>query len=176
MKTSCKQGLSLDRSLLTPIMAHTYTRAGAWTFDGVFTTQDVARLCTAFANRLGPGHVIIPEAIREGGLEWLDWPGKLAHEYKAVRFVTMDRQWKWPHVDSAGTRQALTDWEQQPPRAICGPNGIAEATFFFKAFHGAPVWTFQELQHLQGACLDVGMWCELLPDLVQHGDLGVPPH
>jgi hypothetical protein len=163
----------------TPNGAYTYTSIGDWCCARAFTTHDAASICLEFAQRLGPGHVIIPEAIREGGLLWLEWPGKQAGQYKTARFAVGGPMgnWQWPRIQHPDRADRVQDWLAAPPVAISPEYGVESGAFFLKAFYGAPVWTLAELQHLEDAVKtrpDVD--CRILPELVSHRDpsLGRP--
>jgi hypothetical protein len=145
----------------------TYTRAGTWGSNGrAFTTHDVARICEDLSVRLGC--TVAPEAIHEGGL-LLDGDAALDAPYKTVRFCaqfntgTSDGRgrtlpkWTWPWVKHTVCRGAES-WLDHDPRVIC--QNVAKATFFFKATHGAPAWTSEELDHLRGALEKVGCTCK----------------
>src|SRR5688500_13439555 len=148
---------------------YTYSILGSFmtSVNEDFTTRTAARWCNELAERLGPGHVVVPEPIFEGGLLILEWPGSQPAHYKAVRFQEFFSKrtgqpspghWKWPWVESPLTA-VVDSWHAQPPTTI-GTAGTTRS-FCFKAFDGAPVWTRAELKALKEAGEVLGLTVKL---------------
>jgi hypothetical protein len=110
--------------------------------------RDVQMMCDMLGTMFGEGHKFGPEAITEGGIEWLKWPGKEEGKgYKTMR-IGFASHGTWPHI--SGNRFQDEDvvlWD--PERAPC-----AQICTVMKSFEGAPAWTREEMKRCAAAAAD----------------------
>lgn len=114
------------------------------------TKHDIYLLCLKLQEKLGAGYKIMPEAITEGGIEFVDYPNKKKDEYKSMRMRSScngvgRRGWTQIPMDFK-----LEDWKNNNDSLYTlfeGEKKLQISTFL-KAFHGAPVWTKEELLHI----------------------------
>ena len=95
------------------------------------TLGHVRDMCRMLENTLA-GYSFRPEPIKEGGIEFTDWPNKRDGEYKTFRFIT-----------SQGFPFLSNDTSDEEAFALS--NHSQRITIFLKAFHGAPAFTDDEL-------------------------------
>lgn len=85
-----------------------------------------------------------PERISEGGIEWINWPGKTTEMYKTMRIYFSDYPW----VDKI-EQDPLIVIDQRGSRpygpATCHRKESPWMGTYLKAFHSAPKWTADEL-------------------------------
>ena len=79
--------------------------------SGELTTKKLAILCEQLETSLGPGYKIRPEPITEGGVYFVDYPGKGADHYKSMRFEIRG----YPYVSDT----TLDEWKEGPERTLC---------------------------------------------------------
>ena len=110
-----------------------YTRKRKWSSVCPWTFGQLKEMCQLLAEEL-PGCRFAPEPICGGGVEFMDWPGKMPREYKSFRL----------HADSY---PFISD--DTPDSADF--NVFRDTEFFMtlKAFHGAPRFNVSELQAFQ---------------------------
>jgi hypothetical protein len=138
---------------------YTYTPGYRFKFEGDITTKTMVELIDSLEAQFGEGFRFVPEAITEGGLELVAWPG--AHidgAYKAMRFRVSSGAGEWPWITNA----TLSQWRTQGASVIWEPLGgkrTVEGTLFYKAFTGAPCWTRAELEKVKAAFALAGVKC-----------------
>jgi hypothetical protein len=105
----------------------------------------------------GPGYSFVPEPISEGGIEMTSWPGIPAEHrgmLKTVRFGGNNSHGPgWPWISDT----TLQSWRND--QAATNVWQRAKGTFVLKAFHGAPVWTPEEVRKLVSAFEGTGFKC-----------------
>ena len=101
--------------------------------DG-FIFEDVVKTC-AKLEELMPGCKFAPEAIREGGIEMIDWPGK-TKGYKSIRLGIEN----WPWLTDGTPNVSGVKLEQRYKNL---PEG--QFATYLKAFDGAPGWKKDEI-------------------------------
>jgi hypothetical protein len=116
------------------------------------TFQELNGACAAAQALLGDGYVLQLEAISEGGIRFVDWPGKQAYGYKSVRFLSLaartsngktTKSWPWLRDgEVAGTAEYVAS----VAASTFGPDDINKFYTVLKAFYGAPVFTTTEIQ------------------------------
>jgi hypothetical protein len=107
------------------------------------TFQQIKGACTSAQEMLGDGYVLQPEAITEGGICFVEWPGKRRGEFKTVRFITLGGS-RWPNIlngEVSGTDEYVAGVAED----TFGPDRDNKIATLLKAFHGAPVFTTTEL-------------------------------
>jgi hypothetical protein len=136
-------------------------------------------LIDALKVHMGPEYSFQLNRISEGGIV-IKGPGERhPTAYKCFRF-RLREYGKWPQISD----DTMDRWRLDAPMAIWSPPisptgkvGKIVGFLFLKAFHGAPVWTPTELQHVAGAFADVGIRCTgvriSVDRLTKVGDLGV---
>lgn len=167
----------------------------AWGFHVVVgipvTTKTIVDLCdmlkARFEERYGGTYRFVPEPITEGGIVMVDWRGReMAPDsaYKTVRTGHDRTHGNWPWI-VPGTEAS---WRAQPAAVIFSStrdeahreydDSTPELALFFKAFHGAPCWTREELEIIRGCFHSLGFATKgRIPRasvLRSRGDLGVP--
>jgi hypothetical protein len=99
------------------------------------TYGQLRQLCAQMQMAM-PGTAFRPEAITESGVEFADWPGRAANEYKTFRFLTATGV---PWIGE-GTPDGAS---------FCLSNDQGRVSLKLKAFHGAPAFSDDELQHFR---------------------------
>jgi hypothetical protein len=99
----------------------------------------IRRVCASLNVAFGPGHEFVPEAITEGGIKWVNWPGKTEGMYKTMRFQTEVNAYPAMH-DPDGTNVA--DEYVAYPKV----SKVTKLATVLKAFGDAPMWTMKELR------------------------------
>lgn len=130
--------------------------------DRPYTTRDIAQLCDAIGAKTDNTIKVRPEPITEGGLEFVDWPGKTERMFKTMRFCVLKGDYGWPRItedtyekwkNPAIPEEVLfTPGEERTPTSsvLRAPRhkkrkACIEITFVLKAFHGAPCFTPSEI-------------------------------
>lgn len=115
---------------------------------GKFTTKTIIKMCNLLELEYRQLYGLEefkfePEGITEGGIKWVNWPGKTDKMYKTMRldftfssrpqfpWINKDTFQKWKDTD---TDEELTDILNEDWRC------------FIKAFHFAPQWTMDDLK------------------------------
>ncbi len=105
------------------------------------TFGDMRRTCRSLNAMFGPGHEFVPEAITEGGIEWISWPGKTAGMYKTLRLHCAEHDYPTLYepggVDVADEHVAYLLAKEKSARRM---------RTVLKALEGEPVWTLKELR------------------------------
>lgn len=160
----------------------TYTRGPAYYVTRSVTDKDLVEVCRllgdAFCQRYGRRYAFRPEAISEGGIEWLEWPGKQDDQYKSMRL----RFHQYPQVDKInGPTELLLHCI--PPETDHTIEAISKARLrrhcvaqrrmermqrsklasFLKAFGNAPAWTIEELDLFASCFGHVGILVKRVP-------------
>lgn len=142
----------------------------SFTIDRPYTTRDLAHLCDLVAEKTYNAIQIQPEGVTEGGLLFVDWPGKRYNMYKSMRFVLLDGNIHWPWI----TPDTYDNWKNPeiPSENIFTPyksdsmdnkTPKTRIAFFLKAFYGAPCFTQSELMIVASCLKEQGF--------VQHGNI-----
>ena len=61
------------------------------------TFGDIRRMCASLNATYAEGHEFEPEAISEGGIQWMMWPGKMPRMYKTMRLHTQNHKYPMLH-------------------------------------------------------------------------------
>jgi len=155
------------------------------------TTHLIVRVCTQLEKSFGEGYSFVPEAITEGGILMLSWPGCTKGQYKSIRFHRYRGTGSWPWLAHASdliknrhswaTKDAVIIWS-----ADTGPyaNGRKSQRLvlqtYLKAMYGAPCWTKAEVRKLADAFESEGFTCTRVKSVKQlkkvdpHGRLTTP--
>lgn len=144
------------------------------------TTHDIAKVCKDISKTLGKGYCIIPEPISEGGLLWLNYPGKKAGEYKSMRLGCCNGS-NWPIITD-WTETGADTWLNQPAEILSSVDvkylfgkkvQPKKLSIFFKAFYGAPVFTVHEISTIQDAFDNVNIPIKIKIPKIEYGKLGM---
>ena len=115
-----------------------------------------------------------PEKINEGGIKMKNWPKKKKGEYKTFRFWKYygNGNWPWLYDDDI-----LDKWSNSEDKIIFDvvykPRELYKTKkhwldsydknekillihLFLKAFHGAPCWTYDELNKIEKCFKKIG--------------------
>lgn len=157
--------------------AFTYTYGFNIKTDSVITTKMFVSIIDHLQGDFGAGYRFTPEAITEGGILFVDWPGRREGEYKTLR-ICLHGSGDWPWVSDL----TLDEWRTGPEvvlwRIDRDLNRFLEGGTFLKAFYGAPCWTPVELRRFRDAFLAAGVKClKKIPSakkLRAVGELGRP--
>lgn len=135
----------------------TYCDAGTkiTVHDPVITTKHIVTFIDELSRSFGGGYVFRPEPISEGGVEMINWPGKIAGAYKTVRFH-FQAHGGWPQIDGDGV---LEKWRREQAVVIWHNSGAFRGSLFIKAFDGAPCWTKAEINIVLEALRTIGFKC-----------------
>ena len=114
----------------------TYTSGYSLKATTAITKNDIICLCSELNSRYTNGTTFEPEPITEGGIKFIfkdnsSW-------YKSVRLRLCNKN-KWPWI----TATVMNDWKDNTDILLHEQDKI---TLFLKSFHGAPVFTIEELQ------------------------------
>ena len=104
-------------------------------------------LCEQLETSLGPGYKVRPEPIIEGGVYFVDYPGKGADHYKSMRFDLRG----YPYVADT----TLDEWKEGPERVLC--RNVKGMLTKLKALYGAPLWTLRELDIVRDSLSRLGI-------------------
>jgi hypothetical protein len=149
---------------------YTYTIISAYPSRDI-TSHDLVSICHALETEYGDGYKIHPEDISEGGIVFRDYPLDIdRYGYKCFRFSgnCWCQRERYPWIDRDNPFSSLLDI--QPVVVInrnteCSGSATGrKATksvrtrknkfnFCLKAFNGAPVWTFDDLDKFK-KCLE----------------------
>ena len=78
-----------------------------------------------------PGYRFRVEPIFQGGIEFVDWPGKSGKEFKTIRFSSSDG-FPWYNDETSDDTSFRLNRDQR-------------VLFLLKAFYGAPAFTMKEV-------------------------------
>jgi len=110
------------------------------------TMNDLSRLCEKLSSVTG--NKVKPEGITEGGLFFPGLPDK---QYKTMRLcVRQHGNWPWIHDFD----NVIESWRDD--EAIILPKGNTIHTYL-KSFHGAPLWTLDELKLWESSFNEIGL-------------------
>ena len=95
-----------------------------------------------------------PEPITEGGILWINWPGKTDNQYKTMRLHGRNdsiEKWPWIKGDEHNTWKnnntiLMIKSTKANKYLNVGTTMQGHSSTFLKAFQGAPSWTLEELQ------------------------------
>lgn len=153
----------------------TYTSGYNLKVTRSITTHDLMHLCdrlqAVFSAKFGGEYVFQPEPISDGGVEWIQWPGKAGEQYKTMRIRFQQYCWVPQDVEELRaqdpviihqlyhkirlTNATREQYLQQPDSFTIERS--QKLSTFLKAFEGAPQWTTAELA-LFGECLmEIGL-------------------
>lgn len=132
-------------------MATTYTSGYKLILENDITTLDILNVCKVLTELFNQTYhtnqyLFEPEGVSEGGIVFVNFPGKKEKQYKTMR-IAFGHKGKWPWVD-------LEKWRESP-KTIMSQGGIV--TTCLKAFHEAPLWTLEELRLFETCLLEVGL-------------------
>ena len=100
----------------------------------------IRNACVIASSELGDGYNLKPEPITEGGILFVDWPGKKENN-KGYKSVRLNMRWLWINEDGSPSNSLNNN-----PDAPVGPNSYNDRMCtFLKAFYGAPCFTRTEL-------------------------------
>lgn len=147
-------------------MSSTYQDGFTVTTDCV-TTKDIVDVCRHIEKTLGVGYMCLPEAITEGGIMIVTWPGLSQRNIREgtlktlrFRFLLHSDAGKWPCLNPLSVRD---EWSSSPPKVIW--ESIADGDTIIKALGDAPAWTVSELQAFKTAFEEQGWICGPTPIL-----------
>lgn len=141
---------------------YTYCEGPQFKSGFSITTKTIVDLVHALGKRFGKGYEFNLEPISEGGIQMISWPGKeYAHAYKTMRFHVDGGRWPWI------TEHSLNEWQNNtpvviwklPPAEFKKKQEPVVGELFFKAFNGAPCWTFEEVALIVDAFESTGFKC-----------------
>lgn len=160
---------------------YTYTCPNlSFSLNRPYTTREFAQLCDAIRIKTDYTFVVRPDPITEGGIKFIDWPGKTESMYKTIRFHLAKGVARWPWINETtydkwkdpaipAENIFIPDEDEhtckylnmQPPSRK--KTNVPEIRFSFclKAFHGAPCFTPSEIMIVARCLKDQGF--------VQHG-------
>jgi hypothetical protein len=151
----------------------TYTEGPHILFNKSLTKNDYVLLCKELNTKFNDyfkckndEYQFEPEAITEGGICFVNFPGKTSKMYKSMRhslyereynpLVTFRNNFKWPIIDP----NVMDIWDEDYSELI--GKGYYGFTFL-KAFYGAPVWTLDEINLFQQVMKKYGVKLTHLP-------------
>ena len=107
------------------------------------TFQTIRRIIDRLHAKFGPGYRFAPEAILEGGIQWMTWPRKPAGitQFKTMR-ICFDN---WPTLREESREPCDPDHSTRP-LVFRGYSDTSRVVTFLKAFDGAPLWTLEEVE------------------------------
>ena len=139
-------------------MVRTYTQGFNILSEKNITTKDISKLCrrlTEEFNKMFNSNEFKfePEPITEGGIIMVNFPNKDDEMYKTIRIQLgfMNNRDKWPWIQN----EMIEKWESEPESKIITKDEIIST--FLKAFHGAPVWTIEELEIFENCFSEIGL-------------------
>lgn len=143
------------------------------------TTKTIVDLVHGLRERFGEGYEFNLEPITEGGIEMIHWPDKQEHEVGMLKTFRFHIHYggEWPQI----TRDHLRQWEKYGYETVIwkAPSlkKPLKGNLYFKAFHGAPPWTLEEIGFIVSAFESLGFKCpkSKIPkkkNLQDIGDLG----
>lgn len=150
----------------------TYAEGPEYIITRTLTNKDLLAVCKlldeAFSREYAGTCSFEPEAITEGGIEWVDWPGKQPEHYKTMRL----RFRHYPFVDRLYDDQEIKlhwmdgDNEHAYQKAYPGykrtytktqRKASARLRSMLKAFDDAPAWKTRELDIFAQCFQQVGI-------------------
>ena len=123
------------------------------------TFQQLQDSCVSAQAELGDGYVLQPEAITEGGICFVDWPGKRGDGYKTVRFINLGGP--WPELRD-GEVFGSVEYIAKTATSTFGPERGNSLYTLLKAFYGAPVFTTTELQAVMSSLASCYEGCKIV--------------
>lgn len=128
------------------------------------TKHDIYKICLSLNDKFGEGYEFFPEPICEGGILMKKFPDKKDNQLKTMRICGRDEEdnyGKWPIIHE---NLNINEWKDNNekiyfyvPRFYTNKN---KKKFLIhtvlKAFHGAPVWTKNELLMICEVFNDIG--------------------
>lgn len=114
---------------------------------GKFTTKTIVKICDMleleYRQMYGlENFKFEPEGITEGGIKWVDWPGKTKDMSKTLRLdFTFSHKPTWPWINP-DTFQKWRDGKDEDLTDVLNEDWRC----FIKAFHYAPAWTPDDLR------------------------------
>ena len=128
----------------------TYTYGPDIELHEPLTKDGMVKLCRSLETRFGDGNVFKPDAIGNGFIHWVSWPGKTEDPaYKCIRQCPRDTDNEWPWVN----QDAMTSWVGNQEVAL--EPGRYDTVL--KAFFDAPAWTADELRVVRRCLGEVGI-------------------
>lgn len=98
--------------------------------------RQIQQACAEANERLGSDYVLELEAIKEGGVKFVAWPGKKPGQYKSIRIYFGYGKWPWITNGEAA--------EEDRDREL-GPDTRNRLGVFLKAFYGASAFSRVEV-------------------------------
>lgn len=108
-------------------------------FTENISSHDIIKIINKLHILYGQGYLFEPEPIREGGIIFKQWPGKVDNQYKSFR-LHFNQYGDWPRI----TDNTLKTWTDKESFVIWRGNGETQkyrGGSYIKAFRGAPKWT-----------------------------------
>ncbi len=128
------------------MMQSTYTNGLSFKCKKDITKNDLVNLCKLLDQKL-EGINFRPEPISEGGIVY-GWKNDSPNEwYKSVRFERANN-WGWINDN------VMTEWLDNDDIVF---NKESRFDTFLKSFHGAPLFTIQELQAWEECFNEIGI-------------------
>ncbi len=116
------------------------------------TKNDIIILCNMLDKEFedeSPKIKFVPEPKTEGGIQFL-FEGK-EKWYKSIRLGIKEKSGNWPYIKLS---TVFDEWNQNNDVVIYKNN---EFQLFFKAFHGAPIFTENELKIFEKCFEKIGL-------------------
>ncbi len=143
----------LAKNITTQHIITTYTYGYRLISKKDITKNDIIILCNMlnkeFENE-SPKIKFVPEPITEGGIQFI-FEGN-ERWYKSIRLGIRDKRGKWPYIELS---TVFDEWNQNNDVVINKKN---EFQLFLKAFHGAPVFTVDELKIFEKCFEQIGLF------------------
>lgn len=148
----------------------THSSAFRFKLADVVTTHDIVALCEKVETKLGRGYKCRPEAIFEGGLQFVEWPEaavpppqeayKHFDNLKTIRFRLdgIGNNGAWPRIQEPD--RSRQEWAEKRAQTIWA---YGEGLTVIKAFGRAPAWTPKELKAVREALNELGWKCGAIP-------------
>lgn len=149
-----------ERELPNKSGYRTYCPGPRFSSPAPITTKTIVDIVDRLNERFGDGYVFNPEPITEGGIEMTTWPNAVQDlnaykTFKTFRFHIEPRSCGgWPTIRST----TMDQWRSNPPAVIWADPKL-RGCVFLKAFHGAPVWTCDEVTIVMEVLTSVGLKC-----------------
>lgn len=134
---------------------YTYRMGFRFRSSKTITTHHIVNVIKNIEEVFGSEYSFRPEAISEGGIEFVTWPKQSSGQYKSIRTIVHDSRGQWPHIEDVDC--VRRQWINELPRVIWPGQVIGEV--FYKALYGAPCFTREEVKKLVHSFEAVGMVC-----------------
>lgn len=127
-----------------------------------FDTHDLAHLCIDIEMEFGDGYLLRPDPICEGGIVFNGYPDKKdQYGYKSFRLTGFtNTRYPWIYNSKNSIEYLLSI----KPVVLGSPVFTKKKTikkekvrFVLKAFRGAPVWTYEDLQKFKKCFFKYGI-------------------